>query len=279
MKVFENIKEISAYLKEAKTCGKKIALVPTMGALHEGHLALIREAKKLADFVIVSIFVNKAQFNDTKDYKKYPRSVDSDLAKLQVEKIDIVFLPKDEEIYPNGVEYKIKVGAIGDVLCGVFRKNHFDGVALIITKLFEIIKPDFAVFGKKDFQQFLIIKKLAKNFNVEVIGIETIREKSGLAMSSRNQHLSESQKEIAANIFEILNEIKNAIKTVENIEKLLQNKKEKLLSLGFEKIDYLEIRDEENLELLSQKFDFTKKYRIFLAIYLNNVRLIDNLKV
>ncbi len=279
MKIFEDISSISLEMKKAQDLGRKIAFVPTMGALHDGHLELVKHAKKIADFVVVSIFVNKAQFNDLRDFEKYPRHVDSDLALLKKEKVDFVFLPKDEDIYPNGVKYNIEVGKIGDILCGAHRPNHFAGVALIVSKFFEIIKPNFAIFGKKDFQQYLIIKKLAKNFDVEIVGIETIREKSGLAMSSRNQRLSESAQKKAVEIFKTLTQIKNEIKTVENIEEFLQNKKEKLLQKGFEKIDYLEIRDEEDLELLSQKFEDTKNYRIFIAIFLNGVRLIDNMKI
>lgn len=280
MKIIKKISEIKKIINEEKKSDKKVAFVPTMGALHLGHLTLIKEAKKKADIVVVSIFVNKAQFNDKSDYEKYPRNIENDVKKLEGEGVDYIFYPDENEIYPEEISCKIIVENLASCLCGSARKGHFDGVALIITKLFNIINPDFAFFGKKDYQQFLIIKKLTKDFNfsTKIIGVETVREKSGLAMSSRNQRLDEQQKNIAANIFRILNEIKNEVKNSGNVENILQNKKVELLKIGFEKIDYLEMRDEDNLELL-QNLQTQKNYRIFIAIYLNNVRLIDNLKI
>ncbi len=280
MKIVEKIIDVRKLLLQAKMQNKKIAFVPTMGALHDGHLSLVEEAKKFADFVVVSIFINKAQFNDLSDYEKYPRNFEADLEKLKEKNVDAVFLPQDEEIYPDENYFEIKPKKLTDCLCGASRKGHFDGVALVVSKLFNIVKPDFAVFGKKDFQQFVVIKKLVENFNfdIEIVGVETVREVSGLAMSSRNQRLSVDEKKIAANIFRILNEIKNEVKKLQNIENILQNKKEELLKIGFEKIDYLEIRDEEKLELIDD-FNDQKKYRIFVALYLHKVRLIDNLKI
>lgn len=334
MIIYKKISEIKLELKKHQS--KKIAFVPTMGALHDGHLALVKKARELADIVVVSIFVNKTQFNDPNDYQKYPRQEKSDLEKLANCNVDLVFLPNEKEMFEenfsfriipftenkiaynkkllrknlqktNGIfSYFIRLFAnfnqkfevrcdnkkhnllsgnginptnLVDCLCGAARPNHFDGVALIVSKLFNIVKPDIAIFGQKDFQQLAIIKRLVRdlNFDVEIFAHETLREKSGLAMSSRNQRLSEEGKAKAANIYKILSEIKNEItKSSLEIEEILQNKSQELLKIGFEKIDYLEIRTEDNLELVT-KFDNAKKSRIFFAGYLEGVRLIDNL--
>ncbi len=280
MKTIKNIPQVVQEIVQLKKSGKKVAFVPTMGALHAGHLALVKKAREIADIVVVSIFVNKAQFNDANDYKKYPRQIDGDLKKLENSGADLVFLPDEKEIYGDDFAFKIHVTKFTDCLCGSARPGHFDGVALIVTKLFNIINPDVAIFGEKDFQQVLIIKKLVRdfNFNIEIIAHEILREKSGLAMSSRNQNLDEANKIKAVQIYKILQEIKSEVKNGENFAQILQNKSQKLLQNGFEKIDYLEIRDEKNLELL-HNFDATKNLRIFIAIYLNQVRLIDNLKL
>lgn len=280
MQILKKNSAVKKAVKEAQENNKKIALIPTMGALHQGHLSLIKEAKKHCDFVILSIFVNKTQFNDKTDYQKYPKNLEEDIKKLAKENVDAVFVPNNDEIYENDVDFEINPLKYSDCLCHKFRKNHFQGVCLVITKLFNIVNPDFAIFGKKDFQQFLIIKNLTKqlNFDIKIIGAETVREKSGLAMSSRNSLLNQEEKIKAQNIFKILNEIKKEAKNAGNLEKILQNKEKEFLKIGFQKIDYLEIRDEENLEI-AKKIEKNKKYRIFIALYLNQVRLIDNLKI
>lgn len=278
MKIARTIKQIKSELLNIKD--KKVALIPTMGSLHEGHLSLINEAKKYADFIIVTIFVNKTQFNNSEDFNNYPRNLDLDIIKLNNLQVDLVFAPQDEEIFCEESEILIKPKKLADCLCGLNRKGHFDGVCLIISKFFNIIKPDFAIFGKKDFQQYLIIKKMVRdlNFDVKVIGLETVREESGLAMSSRNERLTKDEKDFAKNIFLVLNEIKSQAKIAENLLELIENKKQKLLNLGFDKVDYLEIRSEENLSLIT-KIENEKKYRIFVAVYLNKIRLIDNLTI
>lgn len=280
MKILEKISDIKKQVAHAKRIGQKITFVPTMGALHAGHLSLIKQAREIADIVIVSIFVNKAQFNDLGDYKNYPKVVERDLEKLINLDVDFVFLPTEKEIYGDDFAFKVEVTKFADSLCGGTRPGHFDGVALVVAKLFNIVKPDAAIFGEKDFQQLLIIKKLVRDFNfdVEILAHETVREKSGLAMSSRNSRLSDEAKETAANIYKILKEIKNEINAGKNIENILKISAEKLLEIGFEKIDYLEIRDEESLELIHDAAN-TKNARIFIAAFLNNIRLIDNLKL
>ncbi|MBM5782486.1 MAG: pantoate--beta-alanine ligase [Pelagibacterales bacterium] len=268
-------------LERKKLIGKKVVLVPTMGALHEGHLALVKYAKEIADFVIVSIFVNKTQFNDLSDYEKYPRQEESDLDKLKNAGVDLVFLPKSQEIFADDFSFKIIPTKITDCLCGSSRVGHFDGVALIVTKLFNLVQPNIAIFGQKDFQQLTLIKRMVRdlNFDIEIFAHPTLREQNGLAMSSRNQRLSESGKEKASNIFRVLTEIKNKIKnSEEKIDSLIEEKTQELISLGFEKIDYLEVRNSEDLKLVTE-FNNTEKARIFVAAYLEGIRLIDNLEL
>lgn len=271
MLILKKISQVREFVSQQKKADKKIAFVPTMGALHLGHISLFEEARKAAPIVVASIFVNKAQFNDLNDFKNYPKQIEEDLKKLENAGVDAVFIPTDEEMFVSDFAFKIAVEKLVDCLCGATRAGHFDGVALVVTKLFNIVNPDFAVFGEKDFQQVIIVKKLVEdfNFNIEIIVAKTKREESGLAMSSRNLRLSESARIKAAQIFKTLNEIK------EN-PKLIEEKKAQLLKNGFEKIDYLEIRDEKNLDLISD-FSQKKSARIFIAIYLENVRLIDNI--
>jgi pantoate--beta-alanine ligase len=273
LKIFKQIFAIKNFANEARKLNKKIAFVPTMGSLHDGHLTLIKNAKKNADIVIVSIFVNKAQFNDVKDYELYPQNLESDIKMLEEVNVDALFCPSASEIYDENFSFKIIPTAMVDCLCAKDRVGHFDGVALIITKLFNIVNPHFAYFGEKDFQQLAIIKKLVKdlNFDLEIFGVETVRESSGLAMSSRNKRLSEDGKIKASMLYKILNEIKNN-------PQIIDVKKQELLENGFEKIDYLEIRNEDNLKLNMNLFS-SQKRRIFIAVYLEGVRLIDNLSL
>jgi pantoate--beta-alanine ligase len=279
MRKFTKIKALRLALE--KNSNQKIALVPTMGALHQGHLSLIEKAKEIADIVVVSIFVNKTQFNDLSDYQNYPRQNKEDLKKLKNCAVDYVFLPESKEMFGSDFAFKIMPIKLVDCLCAKSRLGHFDGVALVVTKLLNIVKPDIAIFGEKDFQQLSIIKKLKEDLNldVKILGHKTMREKSGLAMSSRNQRLSEASKIKAAALFRILSEIKFEVKkTPQNIEKILQLKMQELLKIGFSKIDYLEIREEKNLKLITD-LKGPKAARIFVAGYLDEVRLIDNLKL
>ena len=273
MIIIRSIQEIKETIKKEKGNNKKIAFVPTMGALHDGHLSLINQAQQYGDIVIVSIFINKLQFNDIKDFEKYPRQIEFDLDKLKKTKVDYVFLPEENEIFKHDLSFKIVPINLEQCLCGSSRKGHFDGVAIIITKFFNLIKPDFALFGKKDFQQLLIIKKLVEDFNFEtkIISCKTVREVSGLAMSSRNDRLSKESKIKASNIYRILHEIRED-------PNLIENKKQELLKIGFQKIDYLEIRNEANLELITN-FNSNFIGRIFIAVFLDGIRLIDNLSI
>ena len=277
MKVIEKINEIKERLLIHNNNQESIILVPTMGALHDGHLTLVKEAKKIAKIVVVSIFVNKAQFNNFEDFEKYPRNLIKDIEALKDCGINYIFAPSHQEIFQEQNNFEVNVLGIADCLCGRYRPKHFNGVALIISKLFNIIKPNHAIFGMKEFQQLLIIKKLVNDFNfsVKIHGFETVRNNQGLALSSRNQRLNNHQLLIASNIFRILNEIKNNFRNNKNI---LMEKKQELLAIGFDKVEYLEIRDENNLQLI-ENFQTNQQARIFIAVYLQGVRLIDNLAI
>ncbi len=286
MQIVKKISKIRSVIKKQKSKNQKIALIATMGAIHDGHLALVKKAKKLADIVVVTIFVNKPQFNNLDDYLKYPNQIKSDIKKLKEIKANYLFLPQTTEIYPPDFSYKIIPTTMVNCLCGTTRPGHFDGVSLIIAKFFNLIKPGIAIFGQKDFQQLLIIKKLAKdlNFEVKVIGHKILRQKNGLALSSRNSRLTPKDLEQAPKIYKFLTEIKNQITNnfkqgIEfDLEIFLSQKKAEFLKNGFRKIDYLEIRAEKNLELI-QKFNPKIASRIFIAVYLGKIRLIDNLKL
>jgi len=235
--------------------GTSVALVPTMGALHQGHLSLVELAQKNAQLVFVSIFVNPLQFSQGEDFTKYPRTLESDLEKLQVYNPDFVWAPSVEEMYPSPPVLLQANKELADCLCGLARPGHFDGVVTVVNALFDQIKPTFAIFGEKDFQQLLIIKSMVqeRNLPVEIISAPIIREESGLAMSSRNQYLSASEKILSANIYKELIAIKTSSTSIDSA-------RNRLTDLGF-KIDYLE-----------------KRWgRVFFAGKIGSTRLIDNL--
>ena len=210
MKIVRKIQELRKILNEQRLNNKTIAFVPTMGSLHAGHIALVKKAKSLADIVVVSVFVNKAQFDDVIDYKMYPRQIENDIELLKENKANFLFAPDEQEIYNDKLNFQIILNELDDCLCGKHRKGHFNGVALIVIKLLNIVQPNYIIFGEKDYQQLLIIKKLVAqlNFAVNVIEMPTKRSLEGLALSSRNQRLSSRELLIANNIFKILNEIK-----------------------------------------------------------------------
>lgn len=278
MFVAKTIFELKAEITKYRT--KKISFVPTMGALHEGHLSLIKKANELSEIVVVSIFVNKTQFNNIDDFTNYPRDYESDLQKLKSFNDIIVFLPKSEEMLGENLSFKILPTRLVDCLCGKARIGHFDGVALILMKFFNIIKPNIAIFGEKDFQQLMIVKQLVADFflDIKIIGAKSLREESGLVLSSRNKRLDASQKILATKIFTILNNIKNEVLANKNIELTIKNAKKNITKLGFSKIDYLEIRDEKSLNLITN-LDETINTRIFIAVFIGKIRLIDNLSI
>ncbi|OUV78789.1 MAG: pantoate--beta-alanine ligase [Rickettsiales bacterium TMED131] len=257
---------------------KRVALVPTMGCLHKGHIALINKSQKINCFTVVSIFVNPKQFNNKNDLTKYPSKEKEDIELLKKYKVDIIFIPKKEQIYPDDFGTYLNEIVYSNILCGKYRKNHFSGVATVVLKLFLIVKPDLAVFGEKDFQQLFIIKKIVRDLNldIKIISIPTVRDKYGLAFSSRNKLLSESHLKIARRIFQKINKPYGG--TALYSKEIITRIKKELKKNGVENIEYLEVREANNLET-PIKINYKRDTRVFIAIKLGKVRLIDNFKL
>lgn len=262
---------------DLKKWGKTIGFVPTMGYLHEGHLSLMRVAQKNSDVLVVSIFVNPIQFGPQEDFKKYPRNLRRDKKLLKDLECNYLFYPQMKDVYTQGYETCVEVGKPTKVLEGGFRPGHFKGVTTIVAKLFNIVQPDIAVFGQKDFQQAVVIQRMVKdlNFPVKIVVAPTIREKSGLALSSRNEYLSNEQKKQALALFQSLNLAKKLIKAGERDSKKIKDKMRKLILKQPEaRIDYISINDSETLEFLKKiKGDIV----ISSAVKIGNTRLIDNI--
>ena len=278
MQQVRKIRDVREQLSVVRKENKSIALVPTMGNLHEGHLSLVKQVQERADYIVVTIFVNPTQFVEGEDFESYPRTLESDLAQLQELNVDMVFIPDNDEIYPAGnqVMAEVTVPELDSIYCGEFRPGHFKGVATIVSKLFNIVQPDMAIFGEKDYQQLLVIRSLVKSLNlpIEIIGSSTTREKDGLAMSSRNQYLTEKEREIAPLLYENLNKIAAKLKNDDkNYEKLEQDAIFDLKKAGF-KPDYLKICDSDTLK--APKGD---NLVIISAAWLGKARLIDNVAV
>jgi pantoate--beta-alanine ligase len=278
MQIIRTKSEIRNIISSLKKDGKTIGLVPTMGALHDGHLSLVDIAKNKADIVVVSIFVNPAQFAPNEDFDKYPRNEESDVALLKASGVDIVYLPSIDEIYIENSSTNISIGDIGKELEGAFRPHFFNGVALIVTKLFMQITPDVAIFGKKDYQQFIIIKKLAMELDiaVEIIGAPICRESDGLAMSSRNIYLSKERRAIAPALHKTMQEVAKKLQDGGDVEQALLWGKSKLLEVGFDRVDYIEIRNADNLTPIST---LQNSSRLLAVAVLGGVRLLDNIEV
>ena len=272
MQIFTTEKDLKLFLDSLRN--NNIALVPTMGGLHEGHLSLVDKAKSLAQIVVVSIFVNPTQFARGEDFDDYPNTFDSDKLLLESKKVDALFLPSKDEIYPHGTESDYKVGAIGQILCGAFRPTHFNGVAQVVRRFFEIVNPNYAVFGEKDFQQLLIIKSLVKNLNfkIKIESIPTQREEDGLAMSTRNQYLSDLDREKVPHFYSVLSDTRDALLDGKSIYDAREDALN-ALSRSFE-VEYLEVLDANNLTQIETK---TTEIIIISAIRFGGTRLIDNL--
>lgn len=288
MKVVKKIVQMQKIVDELRCEGKTIGFVPTMGALHKAHIELIRRARKDNDVVVVSIFVNPLQFGPKEDYKKYPRPIRKDLRICRDEKVDYVFYPTVEEMYPEGGSLTVvEVTKLQDILCGKYRPGHFRGVATVVSKLFNIVKPHRAYFGEKDYQQLKIIQRMVKdlNFDIEIIPVETIREDDGLACSSRNLYLSEKERSVASALYKSLLYCKNLIlQRKYNLQQCIRKSKiylNNLLKDVDHKIQYFEVYD-ENLDVIPEqisKIPSGKHLRIFVAVYIGGTRLIDNIDV
>ena len=256
----------------------RVALVPTMGALHAGHLALVDRAKELAERVAVSIFVNPLQFNDKADLARYPRQEAADLAKLREAGCDLVWLPSPAELYPDGFATAISVAGVSALWEGEHRPGHFDGVATVVAKLFVEVAPDIAVFGEKDFQQLAVIRRMTADLGlgVEILGVPTVRDGDGLALSSRNALLSADERGRAVALPRALEAARNAIREGAEVADVLRTAKQSLIDAGFLKIDYLALIDEGTLEPLD---GFREPARLIVAATIGSIRLIDNLAV
>ena len=255
-----------------------LAIVPTMGAIHEGHEALVVEAKRNANIVLATIFVNPMQFGANEDLEKYPKSEIEDIKRLEDKGCDIVYIPSTETIYPDGFDLTINVPKLSSVLCGKERKNHFQGVATIVAKLLLQSGADYAIFGEKDYQQLLIITSLVRDLDIpcQIIPVNTVRDSNGLAISSRNQYLSSKQIDIANNINLVMNEAAKSFYNID-ISETISSIKKNLGNAGIDKIDYIEIRNSHNLENISN--NDKSNARLFIAVYIDEVRLIDNIKL
>lgn len=277
MKTETTIQGLSASLSTARQARKTIGFVPTMGNLHQGHLNLVREARKLCDVVVVSIFVNPIQFGPNEDYDNYPRTLDQDSQLLADVGCDIIFAPSVEQMYGTHPRLtNISVSGITNDLCGAQRPGHFDGVAVVVTKLFNIVQPNFAFFGQKDFQQLAVIRTMVRDLNMplEIIGVPIARAEDGLALSSRNGYLTAEQRKTAPAIYRALQAAETNLKQGKALQEVLDEIKSALVTAGFV-IDYVEART----PLLEQVQQFDQDIVLFVAAKLGTTRLIDNLQV
>lgn len=265
-------------LAEWREAGETIAFVPTMGALHDGHRALMEVARELADRVVVSIFVNPKQFGANEDLARYPVTPENDIKIMSEAGVDLVWVPQVEDVYPEGFATSIHVAGITEILCGAHRPGHFDGVATVVAKLLNVVLPHIALFGEKDYQQLCVVRRLVADLAipVEIIGVETIREADGLALSSRNRYLSAEERAKAPALAQTLNQVEAMFKAGVSIPKALEEGHAMLTRAGFTRIDYLEYRSEDTLQPLTH---YERPSRLLAAAWLGNTRLIDNFAI
>ena len=275
MKIIHTIKELRDWRREAGS----VAFVPTMGNLHEGHLALVREAAKRADQVVVSIFVNRLQFGQGEDFDRYPRTLEQDAAKLAGEGVAVLFAPSEPELYPNvAQQYNVVPPHLQNELCGAFRPGHFRGVATVVAKLFNIVEPDYACFGKKDYQQLAILQGMAAdlNFRVEIVPVDIGRAADGLALSSRNQYLSEAERKQAPQLYRELQAVARSVKNGNRDYAALEQQAAANLKQAGWQVDYVEIRHAGNLQVAHVG---DSELVVLAAARLGNTRLIDNIEI
>jgi pantoate--beta-alanine ligase len=276
MKIIRLIKEMQAFSEEARMQGKKISFVPTMGFLHEGHLHLIRQARTMGDVLIVSIFVNPIQFGPSEDFKQYPRDWDRDAQLCESGGADVIFAPIVEEMYPEGFQTMVSVPHLSQNLCGISRPTHFQGVATVVAKLFNCTRPHVALFGEKDFQQLAVIKRMVQdlNFDINIIGVPTVREEEGFAMSSRNTYLSTAERRSALSLSKALLKAQELFQSGErNARVLIDTARAIITKEEAAAIDYIKVCDTETL----QDVDTISKPAVMaLAVKIGKARLIDN---
>ncbi|EER2968978.1 pantoate--beta-alanine ligase [Escherichia coli O157] len=277
MLIIEPLPLLRQQIRRLRMEGKRVALVPTMGNLHDGHMKLVDEAKARADVVVVSIFVNPMQFDRPEDLARYPRTLQEDCEKLNKRKVDLVFAPSVKEIYPNGTETHtyVDVPGLSTMLEGASRPGHFRGVSTIVSKLFNLVQPDIACFGEKDFQQLALIRKMVADmgFDIEIVGVPIMRAKDGLALSSRNGYLTAEQRKIAPGLYKVLSSIADKLQAGErDLDEIIAIAGQELNEKGF-RADDIQIRDADTLLEVSET---SKRAVILVAAWLGDARLIDN---
>ena len=277
MLIIETLPLLRQQIRRLRMEGKRVALVPTMGNLHDGHMKLVDEAKARADVVVVSIFVNPMQFDRPEDLARYPRTLQEDCEKLNKRKVDLVFAPSVKEIYPNGTETHtyVDVPGLSTMLEGASRPGHFRGVSTIVSKLFNLVQPDIACFGEKDFQQLALIRKMVADmgFDIEIVGVPIMRAKDGLALSSRNGYLTAEQRKIAPGLYKVLSSIADKLQVGErDLDEIITIAGQELNEKGF-RADDTQIRDADTLLEVSET---SKRAVILVAAWLGDARLIDN---
>ncbi len=277
MKVVTTIEECRGTVRQAQLSGMNVGLVPTMGALHEGHMSLVRAARARCDWVVVTIFVNPTQFGPSEDFKAYPRPLEDDLAKCRSAGVDAVFAPSVEVMYGTDTRTTVHVAKLIDGLCGPYRPGHFDGVATVVAKLFHIAPADAAFFGEKDYQQLIVIRQMAAdlNFAIEIVGCPTLREADGLAMSSRNAYLSPAERTQAVSISRALFQTRDAVTAGNKDAKaIIQSARSAIVGAGITSINYVEVVDAKTLEIIEV---IDRPARLCVAVRVGLTRLIDNI--
>ncbi|MEJ2019962.1 MAG: pantoate--beta-alanine ligase [Maritimibacter sp.] len=276
MKTVHKLAEMRATRAAWREAGARVAVVPTMGALHQGHLSLVEAAKAAADRVVVWLFVNPTQFDNPEDLEKYPRHLERDAEALAAAGVDLLYAPDVDQVYPEGYATTISVTGVSDGLCGAHRPGHFDGVATVVTKIFTQTQADIAMFGEKDFQQLQVVKRLVRDLDltIEVVGCPTLREPDGLALSSRNERLSPEDRAIAPALNREMQAAAVAIRAGMPVEKALAEAERAIVAAGFIAVDYLELRAEDGLAPMPV---LDRPARLLAAAFLGPVRLIDNI--
>ena len=276
--IIRTLAELRSIVGGWKSAGERLGVVPTMGALHEGHLSLVRAASQQCDRVIVTLFINPKQFDNPADYENYPRTEEDDARKLKSFKVDVLYVPDGDQMYPAGFATTVSVAGLTKGLCGAHRVGHFDGMATVVTKLFTQTQADKAFFGEKDYQQLQVVKRLARDLDlpIEVIGCPTIREEDGLAMSSRNLLLSDRARTRAPELHLAMEDVAEGLLAGVDLEALKEKAFARLERAGFGEVEYMDLRAADDLELLAKP---DRPARLLAAAWLAGVRLIDNIAV
>ncbi len=276
MQIIRTVREMQRWSEDQRLERKTVAFVPTMGFLHEGHLSLVREAKNRGDVVVVSIFVNPMQFNQTSDFDKYPRDEDQDERALEALGTDVLFMPPPAEIYPDGYQSAVEVEKVSQPLCGAFRPGHFRGVTTVVAKLFNMVKPHCALFGEKDFQQCVVIKRMVRdlNFDIDIVTLPTVREDDGLAMSSRNARLSATERETSLCVSRALTAAQELVSGGQASPVVILQAVQQILTQNAEvRVEYASLCQPETLEEVEQ---ISGPTLLAIAVWVGDVRLIDN---